>query len=160
MKNFSGSNGSVIDDLKGKNVNCILHSFKGGEMFNISSIDLSKHLRTSDNETFTCLAPWPNGTPEFRPQGTHVKCMPQNGKVSNVLSVEYLILVLLLFTFNFDFIFAPLTVSKKAPQKLKYFAFRMVQLCCVCLLHAKFPSLSLSGDNVIKISFLFQTEKL
>lgn len=79
MKNFSGFNGSVIDDFKGRNVNCTILTFKGGEIFNISSIHLSNHPhRKFNNDTYTCLAPWPNGTPEYKTQGTHVKCMPQN----------------------------------------------------------------------------------
>ena len=80
MKNFSGFNGSVVDNIDGKNINCTIRTFKGGEIFNISSLDLSNHLQKTSNDTFTCLAPWPNGTLEYRSQGTHVKCMPQNGK--------------------------------------------------------------------------------
>ena len=81
MRGFSGFNGSVFDNNTDRKVNCTIRTFKGAEMFNISSMNLMRSLHGRNNETFTCLAPWPNGTNDFKPQGTHVKCMPQNGKI-------------------------------------------------------------------------------
>jgi len=80
MSGFNGSNGSVIDTEMNWNVNCTLMKFHNTELYDISSAVLQDQTIAHDNDTFLCMSLWPNGTREFVTKGTHVKCMPQNGK--------------------------------------------------------------------------------
>ena len=80
MHGFHGQNGSVMDLQTKRKVNCTVMKFQGTDLYNISSVMSRNNATGHDNDTFLCMSLWPNGTREFRPEGTHVKCMPQNGK--------------------------------------------------------------------------------
>ena len=80
MRGFTGYNGTVFDTVLRQTVNCTLKTFEGDDMFNISSLDVAQYHQPHNNDSFTCLAPWPNGTQQFQTNGTHVKCMPKNSE--------------------------------------------------------------------------------
>ena len=80
MNDFGGLNGSVVDKKLRSIVNCTLMKFSGTDLYNVSSAIMNDDHHFHDNDTFTCMSLWPNGTREFSTEGTHVKCMPQNGK--------------------------------------------------------------------------------
>ena len=82
MTGFSCVNGTITDEIVGQDVNCSMKSYKGSEVFSISSDDIRSPGKSLSNDSFTCIMPWPNGSGERMPAGVHVKCMPQNGKTN------------------------------------------------------------------------------
>lgn len=80
MEGFSCSNGSVFDRIAGKHINCSLRYFRGSSIFSINSSDVGLPEIKTNNDSFTCVVPWLNGSHGLRPFGAHVKCMPQNGE--------------------------------------------------------------------------------
>jgi len=94
MFDYHWFNGSVINARKqSTRIKCDAWTFNGSSFFELTST-------SSDNNSFTCVIFWPNGTDKFRPFTieSHVKCMPKNGK-SHALTVFNQFLVDDLFLF-------------------------------------------------------------